>query len=59
VGALKLCEEPVIRVLAVIVAAAAGIRFAIWLLWPVFPYIAAALIVFALLRVTRWYRGRW
>lgn len=57
--ALKLCEEPVIRMLTVIVAVAVGIRLIVWLLEPVLPYLLVALIVFTLIRLGRWYRGRW
>jgi hypothetical protein len=46
-------------VLAVIVAVAAGIRLTFELLEPVWPYLLAALIVFAAFRISRWYRGRW
>ena len=45
--------------LAVIVAIAAGIRLIFWLLTPVVPYLLAALVVFTVFRLVRWYRGRW
>jgi hypothetical protein len=45
--------------LAVIVMVAAGIRLIYWLLVPVAPYLLAALIVFAVIRLVSWYRGRW
>jgi hypothetical protein len=45
--------------LAVIVLVAAGIRLAIALLEPVWPYLLAALLVFTVLRLAAWYRGRW
>lgn len=48
-----------IRVLAVIVMVAAGIRLIFWLLAPVAPYLIAGLIVFTIFRLARWYRGRW
>lgn len=48
-----------LRVLAVIVLVAAGIRLAIALLEPVWPYLLAALLVFAFIRLAGWYRGRW
>lgn len=44
---------------AVIVLVAAGIRLIYWLLVPVAPYLVAALIVFAVVRLVGWYRGRW
>jgi hypothetical protein len=49
----------VIRVLAVLIAIAAGIRIIYWLLLPVWPYLLTALIVFAVVRIAGWYRGRW
>jgi len=56
---LKLSENPVMRVLAVIVSVAAGIRLAIALLEPVWPFLLAALLVFGVIRLAGWYRGRW
>lgn len=56
---LKLSENPVIRVLAGIIAVAAGIRLIYWLLLPVLPYMLAAVAVFALFQLVRWCRGRW
>jgi hypothetical protein len=49
----------VLRVLAVIVLVAAGIRLTIELLEPVWPYLLAGLLVFTVLRLASWYRGRW
>ena len=48
-----------LRVLAVIVAIAAGIRLVFWLLQPVWPYLLAALLAFTVVRLVWWYRGRW
>ncbi len=48
-----------LRVLAVIVLVAAGIRLTIELLKPVWPYLLAAVIVFTFVRLARWHRGRW
>ena len=48
-----------IRVLMVIVMVAVGIRVIFWLLTPVAPYLLAALIVFTVVRLFRWYQGRW
>jgi hypothetical protein len=45
--------------LAVIVAIAAGIRLIFWLLAPVWPYLLAALLVGALIRLLLWNRERW
>ncbi len=56
---LKLQENPLLRMLAVVVMIAAGIRLIFWLLIPVLPYLAAALVVFTVVCLTRWYRGRW
>lgn len=56
---LKLSENPVVRMLAVIVLVAAGIRLVFELLAPVAPYLLAVLIVFAVVRLVSWYRGRW
>lgn len=56
---LNLAGNPVIRVLAVIVTVAVGIRIVFWLLAPVAPYLIAGPIVFTVLRLVRWYRGRW
>lgn len=47
------------RVLTVIVMVAVGIRLVFWLLAPVWPYLLGALLVFAVLRLAAWYRGRW
>lgn len=54
-----MAANPVIRVLVVIVMVAAGIRLIFELLAPVVPYLLAALVVFTILRLTNWYRGRW
>ena len=45
--------------LAVVVMIAAGIRLVFWLLAPVWPYLLAALIAFAAVRLYGWWRGRW
>lgn len=45
--------------LAVIVLVAAGIRFAFWLLAPVWPYLLAVLTVLAIWQLWRSYRERW
>ncbi len=47
------------RMLAVVVMVAAGIRLVYELLAPVAPYLLAALILFAVVRLVGWYRGRW
>jgi hypothetical protein len=56
---VKLTESPLIRMLAVLVAVAAGIRLVFELLEPVWPYLLVGLIVFAVVRLASWYRGRW
>jgi hypothetical protein len=56
---LKLGENPVIRMLAVIVAVVAGIRLIFELIQPVALWLLAALIVFTVIRLASWYRGRW
>lgn len=45
--------------LAVVVLVAVGIRLVFVLLAPVWPYLLAALIVFGVVRLVVWYRGRW
>lgn len=45
--------------LAVVIMIAAGIRLVFWLLCPVWPYLLAVLIVFAVLRLIAWHRSRW
>jgi len=49
----------VIRVLAVIIAIAVGIRIIFWLVCPVWPYLLGAVIAFTLFRLVRWHHGRW
>jgi len=55
----QLSENPLIRMLAVVVMIAAGIRLVFWLLAPVWPYLLVALLVFAAVRLVGWYQGRW
>jgi hypothetical protein len=55
----QLSENPLIRMLAVVVMIAAGIRLVFVLLAPVWPYLLAVLIAFAVFRLVSWYRGRW
>jgi predicted PurR-regulated permease PerM len=55
----QLSENPLIRMLAVIVMFAAGIRLIFELLEPVWPYLLAGLIAFAVFRVVKWHRERW
>jgi hypothetical protein len=52
-------RNPVIRLFAVIVAIAAGIRLIFWLLAPVMPYLVVILFGLAASRLVRWYRNRW
>jgi len=56
---LKLGEHPLVRMLVVIIAIAAGIRLTYELLKPAMPYLLAGLIVFAVIRIVSWYRNRW
>ena len=48
-----------VRWLAGIVAVAAAIRLTFWLLEPVMPWLLAGVVVFAVVRLVGWYRGRW
>ena len=52
-------NNPLVRVMAAILAVAVGIRLVYELLAPVAPYLFAALVLFMLARLVRWYRGRW
>ena len=52
-------SNPWLRFFAGIVAVAVAIRLTFELLAPVAPYLLAALIVFAVVRLVSWYRGRW
>jgi len=45
--------------LVVMAAIAVGIRLIFELLAPVWPYLFAGLMLFAILRIISWYRGRW
>lgn len=56
---LKLSENPLMRALAVVVAVAVGIRLTFELLEPVWPYLLAVLVGFALVRVAVCWRDRW
>jgi hypothetical protein len=56
---VELNNNPVIRALVVLVMVAAGIRLIFWLLMPVWPYLAAALVIFTVIRLVRWHQGRW
>lgn len=56
---MRLSDNPVVRMLAVFVVVAAGLRLIYELLRPVWPYLLAALVVFTVLRLLRWYRERW
>jgi hypothetical protein len=49
----------VIRVLAVVVAVAVGIQLIFELLEPVAVWLLVALVVFTVVRLVSWYRGRW
>jgi hypothetical protein len=46
-------------VLVVVIAIATGIRLIFSLLTPVWPYLAAVLVAVTVIRLLRWYRGRW
>lgn len=48
-----------VRVLAVIILVASGMRLIFWLLCPVWPYLLGAIVAIALFRLVRWYRERW
>ncbi len=57
--ALKLSENPAVRLLVVIVLVAAGIRLTVELLEPVWPYLLAVFGGFAVGRIVGWWRNRW
>ena len=50
----QLSENPLIRMLAVIVMVAAGIRLVFWLLAPVWPYLLVALALVAVFVLAAW-----
>lgn len=57
---MKLSDNPLLRVLAVIVLTAAGIRITFELLEPGLPYLFAALFAAAVMRAIAWWRrDRW
>lgn len=56
---LKLSENPMVRLLLVIVLVAAGIRLTFELLEPVWPYLLAVLVGFLVGRIVGWWRNRW
>jgi hypothetical protein len=56
---MRLVENPIIRMLAVLIAVVAGIRLIYELLAPVLPYLAVGVVLFAVWRVVHWYRRRW
>lgn len=58
-GLLKLSDSPTLRVLTVVVLVAVGIRFVFWLLEPVWPYLLAVLVIWALWQVRLWWLDRW
>jgi len=56
----SLSENPLIRMLAVIVAVAAGIRLIYYLLAPVFPWLVAVVVAFGIYKLVKWLRyERW
>lgn len=55
----NLNENAAVRMLAVIVMIAAGIRIVYWLLLPTLRFLIVIMIAFAVVRVVGWYRGRW
>lgn len=56
---MNLGQNPVIRVLAVMVAIAVCVRLIFELIEPVAPYLLGGLIAFVVFRLVSWYRGRW
>lgn len=52
-------NNPYIRILAGFVAIAVAIRVIFDLLAPVFPYLLAAIVVFGVVQIARWWRDRW
>jgi hypothetical protein len=55
---VKLFDNPIIRMLAVVVAIAVSTRLVFELLVPISLYLIAGLVGFVLCRVMSWYRGR-
>ena len=56
---MRLGENAVVRALMVIVTVAVGIRVIFWLVAPVFPFLLAGLVIFTVVRIIAWWRGRW
>lgn len=53
-------QNPIVRMLVGIVAIAAALRLTWWLIQPVLPALAVALVAFAVIRVVGWYHhDRW
>jgi hypothetical protein len=52
-------SNPYVRFLAGIVAIAVAIRLVVELLRPVLPVLVVATVVFAVVRMVSWWRGRW
>ncbi len=53
-------ENPIVRLLVGVVAIAAALRLTWWLVQPVLPALAVALVAFAVIRVVAWCRhDRW
>jgi hypothetical protein len=52
-------DNPLIRMLAVLIAIAVGVRIIYELLEPVWPFLLGTIVIFTLVRLTSWYRGRW
>lgn len=55
----ELSENPVVQVLAAIIAVVVGIRIIFWLLRPIWPYLLIAVVGFAVFRLVHWHRNRW
>ena len=52
-------NNPYMRFLAMVVATVIAIRLVIALLTPVLPWLIAAMVVFGIVRVVRWWQERW
>ncbi len=53
-------ENPIVRLLVGLVAIAAALRLIWWLIQPVLPALAVAVVAFAVIRIVSWYRDdRW
>lgn len=52
-------NNPLIRLLVMMVAIAAALRLTWLLIEPLLPILAIALVILGIVRATLWYRRRW